>query len=205
MQQSFFWRFAVSASERQRELRRRRHRTKKLAILHRKLAKATVSEKTGHRREDSQPHSRRGGDHRAFGTGKTLGVPDFRWVGLRSGGSRISRPVGWQRNCHLNDVMVISLRGDEPIAHPFGEDFPNPRHKKRWLKRRIVPGSWTGRLRGPARSFRPPFRRVCVLAISSTNFRQAFKSVSYSFNPFGRDRLARSFPPFRPICPRSAS
>jgi hypothetical protein len=36
----------VSASERQRELRRRRHRRKKLAILNRKLAKATVSEKT---------------------------------------------------------------------------------------------------------------------------------------------------------------
>jgi hypothetical protein len=36
----------VSASERQRELRRRRHRRKKLAIFNRKLAKATVSEKT---------------------------------------------------------------------------------------------------------------------------------------------------------------
>jgi hypothetical protein len=36
----------VSASERQRELRRRRHRLKKLTILHRKFAKATVSEKT---------------------------------------------------------------------------------------------------------------------------------------------------------------
>jgi hypothetical protein len=36
----------VSASERQRELRRRRHRRKKLAILNRKLVKATVSEKT---------------------------------------------------------------------------------------------------------------------------------------------------------------
>jgi hypothetical protein len=36
----------VSASERQRELRRRRHRRKKLTILNRKLAKATVSEKT---------------------------------------------------------------------------------------------------------------------------------------------------------------
>jgi hypothetical protein len=36
----------VSASERQRELRRRRHRSKKLAILNRKLATATVSEKT---------------------------------------------------------------------------------------------------------------------------------------------------------------
>jgi hypothetical protein len=36
----------VSASERQRELRRRRHRRKKLAILNRKLATATVSEKT---------------------------------------------------------------------------------------------------------------------------------------------------------------
>jgi hypothetical protein len=36
----------VSASERQRELRRRRHRRKKLVILNRKLSKATVSEKT---------------------------------------------------------------------------------------------------------------------------------------------------------------
>jgi hypothetical protein len=36
----------VSASERQRELRRRRHRRKKLAIFSRKLATATVSEKT---------------------------------------------------------------------------------------------------------------------------------------------------------------
>jgi hypothetical protein len=39
-------RLSVSASERQRELRRRRHRRKKLAILNRKLIKATVSEKT---------------------------------------------------------------------------------------------------------------------------------------------------------------
>ena len=36
----------MSASERQRELRRRRHRRKKLVILNRKLATATVSEKT---------------------------------------------------------------------------------------------------------------------------------------------------------------
>ncbi len=36
----------MSASERQRELRRRRHRRKKLVVLNRKLAKATVSEKT---------------------------------------------------------------------------------------------------------------------------------------------------------------
>jgi hypothetical protein len=36
----------VSCSERKRELRRRRHRKKKLSILVRKLAKATVSEKT---------------------------------------------------------------------------------------------------------------------------------------------------------------
>jgi hypothetical protein len=36
----------VAGSERKRELRRRRHRTKKLNILARKLASATVSEKT---------------------------------------------------------------------------------------------------------------------------------------------------------------
>jgi hypothetical protein len=36
----------VSCSERKRELRRRRHRKKKLSILTRKLAKATVSERT---------------------------------------------------------------------------------------------------------------------------------------------------------------
>ncbi len=36
----------VSCSERKRELRRRRHRKKKLSILVRKLGKATVSEKT---------------------------------------------------------------------------------------------------------------------------------------------------------------
>jgi hypothetical protein len=36
---------SVSASERKRELRRRRHRKKKLSILGRKLKKATVSEK----------------------------------------------------------------------------------------------------------------------------------------------------------------
>jgi hypothetical protein len=36
----------VSCSERKRELRRRRHRKKKMAILVRKLAKATVSERT---------------------------------------------------------------------------------------------------------------------------------------------------------------
>ena len=36
----------MSCSERKRELRRRRHRKKKLSILSRKLAKATVSEKT---------------------------------------------------------------------------------------------------------------------------------------------------------------
>lgn len=35
----------MSASERQREIRRRRHRRKKLVTLNRKLAKATVSEK----------------------------------------------------------------------------------------------------------------------------------------------------------------
>lgn len=35
----------VSCSERKRELRRRRHRRKKIAILARKLTKATVSEK----------------------------------------------------------------------------------------------------------------------------------------------------------------
>ena len=36
----------MSCSERKRELRRRRHRKKKLSILVRKLGKATVSEKT---------------------------------------------------------------------------------------------------------------------------------------------------------------
>ena len=36
----------MSCSERKRELRRRQHRRKKLTILERKLAKATVSEKT---------------------------------------------------------------------------------------------------------------------------------------------------------------
>jgi hypothetical protein len=36
----------VSCSERKRELRRRRHRKKKISILVRKLGKATVSEKT---------------------------------------------------------------------------------------------------------------------------------------------------------------
>lgn len=36
----------MSCSERQRELRRRRHRKKKLATLARKLQKATVSERT---------------------------------------------------------------------------------------------------------------------------------------------------------------
>jgi hypothetical protein len=36
----------VSCSERKKELRRRRHRTKKVTILARKLAKATVSERT---------------------------------------------------------------------------------------------------------------------------------------------------------------
>jgi hypothetical protein len=36
----------VRSSERKRELRRRRHRTKKLAVMARKLEKATVSEKT---------------------------------------------------------------------------------------------------------------------------------------------------------------
>lgn len=35
----------MSCSERQRELRRRRHRRKKLSILGRKLEKATVSER----------------------------------------------------------------------------------------------------------------------------------------------------------------
>jgi hypothetical protein len=35
----------VSCSERKRELRRRRHRKKKLSILARKLQKATVSER----------------------------------------------------------------------------------------------------------------------------------------------------------------
>ncbi len=35
----------MSCSERQRELRRRRHRRKKLSIFARKLEKATVSEK----------------------------------------------------------------------------------------------------------------------------------------------------------------
>jgi hypothetical protein len=35
----------VSCSERKKELRRRRHRTKKVAIFARKLGKATVSEK----------------------------------------------------------------------------------------------------------------------------------------------------------------
>jgi hypothetical protein len=42
---TFTRRLSVSASERQRELRRRRHRRKKLEIFNRKLAKATVSEK----------------------------------------------------------------------------------------------------------------------------------------------------------------
>jgi hypothetical protein len=36
----------VSCSERKRELRRRRHRSKKVSILARKLGKATVSERT---------------------------------------------------------------------------------------------------------------------------------------------------------------
>jgi hypothetical protein len=36
----------VSCSERKRELRRRRHRKKKVGILVRKLGKATVSERT---------------------------------------------------------------------------------------------------------------------------------------------------------------
>ena len=36
----------MSCSERKRELRRRRHRKKKIAILVRKLSKATVSEQT---------------------------------------------------------------------------------------------------------------------------------------------------------------
>jgi hypothetical protein len=36
----------VGCSERKTEIRRRRHRRKKVAILKRKLAKATVSEKT---------------------------------------------------------------------------------------------------------------------------------------------------------------
>jgi len=35
----------VSCSERKRELRRRRHRKKKLSVLTRKLVKATVSER----------------------------------------------------------------------------------------------------------------------------------------------------------------
>ena len=35
----------MSCSERKKELRRRRHRTKKVAIFARKLEKATVSEK----------------------------------------------------------------------------------------------------------------------------------------------------------------
>jgi hypothetical protein len=35
----------VSISERKKELKRRRHRRKKLAIFERKLAKATVSER----------------------------------------------------------------------------------------------------------------------------------------------------------------
>jgi hypothetical protein len=35
----------VSCSERKRELRRRRHRTKKVATFAKKLAKATVSER----------------------------------------------------------------------------------------------------------------------------------------------------------------
>jgi hypothetical protein len=35
----------VSCSERKRELRRRRHRRKKVAVLARKLEKATVSER----------------------------------------------------------------------------------------------------------------------------------------------------------------
>lgn len=36
----------MSCSERKRELRRRRHRTKKVGIFARKLEKATVSERT---------------------------------------------------------------------------------------------------------------------------------------------------------------
>ena len=36
----------MSCSERKRELRRRRHRKKKVSILTRKLSKATVSERT---------------------------------------------------------------------------------------------------------------------------------------------------------------
>jgi len=36
----------VSCSERKRELRRRRHRRKKIGVFARKLKKATVSEKT---------------------------------------------------------------------------------------------------------------------------------------------------------------
>lgn len=36
----------MSCSERKRELRRRRHRKKKMSVLSRKLAKATVSERT---------------------------------------------------------------------------------------------------------------------------------------------------------------
>jgi len=35
----------VSCSERKRELRRRRHRKKKMSVLSRKLSKATVSER----------------------------------------------------------------------------------------------------------------------------------------------------------------
>ena len=36
----------MSCSERKRELRRRRHRKKKMSVLSRKLSKATVSERT---------------------------------------------------------------------------------------------------------------------------------------------------------------
>ncbi|MEN6367136.1 MAG: DUF6800 family protein [Thermoguttaceae bacterium] len=36
----------MSCSERKKELRRRRHRSKKIAAFSRKLAKATVSERT---------------------------------------------------------------------------------------------------------------------------------------------------------------
>ena len=36
----------MSCSERKKELRRRRHRSKKIAVFSRKLAKATVSERT---------------------------------------------------------------------------------------------------------------------------------------------------------------
>jgi hypothetical protein len=42
---SFNRSFTVSCSERKREIRRRRHRLKKLKIFSRKLASATVSEK----------------------------------------------------------------------------------------------------------------------------------------------------------------